>query len=58
MRYSTKEMILKDGMNHAASEKHRIQAVDILRKRKVSDEMELFELVAHCHICVTHITIQ
>lgn len=27
-------------------------------KRKVSNEMELFELVAQSHVCITHITIK
>lgn len=30
MRYSTKEITLKDGMNNATSEKHSTQAIDIL----------------------------
>lgn len=30
MRYSTKEITLKDGTNHATSEKHSTQAIEIL----------------------------
>lgn len=34
MRYSSKEITLKDGVNHVASEKHNTQAIEIFQPKK------------------------
>lgn len=55
MKYSTTKMTLKDGMDHTFMSSTAPRQFKTVRK---SNEMELLELVAQCHVCIYHINIK